>query len=44
MWTCENCGHENEEDLIICESCGSPRVKSEHDETKDDLWKELAQM
>jgi rRNA maturation endonuclease Nob1 len=40
MWACENCGHENEEDSVICKTCGSPRVKIEHDETKDEFWKE----
>jgi hypothetical protein len=40
MWACENCGHENEEDSVICEACGSPRVKIEHDETKDEFWKD----
>jgi rRNA maturation endonuclease Nob1 len=40
MWTCENCGFENEEESVICEACGSPRVRIEHDETKDEFWKE----
>lgn len=40
MWTCENCGYENEEESVICEACGSPRVKDEQVEIKDEFWKE----
>jgi hypothetical protein len=25
LWRCEHCGHENDESLVICENCGTPR-------------------
>jgi rubredoxin len=25
MWPCKNCGHENDEELSVCEECGALR-------------------
>ncbi len=35
-WPCDNCGHENPEDEVICENCGAYRNESAYDAIADE--------
>ncbi len=43
---CENCGHENKREAVICEQCGSllPRPSRREMEDTEEDWQKLLDM
>ena len=39
-WQCDECGHENPDDAVVCEQCGELKDSTERDDVPDDLFED----